>query len=79
MLTCRQLIDFLDDYIEGKLPPMRAAAFKVHLMLCRDCRQYLDTYRHTIEISKQVMQSDQPVPADVPPELIKAIRENISK
>ena len=79
MLTCRQLIEFLDDYIEGKLPPTRAAAFKVHLMLCRDCRQYLETYRRTIEISKKAMHSDDPVPAAVPPELIKAIRESMSK
>ena len=78
MLTCRQLIDFLDDYAEGKLPPMRAAEFEAHLAICPDCREYLDTYRRTIEISRQAMQSDAPVPAEVPPGLIKAIRENMS-
>lgn len=79
MLTCRQLIDFLDDYIDGKLPLVRTAAFKAHLMLCPDCREYLETYRRTIEISKKVMQTDEPVPAEIPAGLIKAIRESMSK
>ena len=79
MLTCRQLIDFLDAYLEDQLPPMRLAAFKVHLMLCRDCREYLDTYRRTIEISKHAMKPEDPVPAEVPQGLIKAIRESLHK
>ena len=79
MMTCRQLIEFIEAYLEGELPPLKAAAFKLHLLLCSDCRAYLATYRQTIEMSKLAMTPDEPVPAEVPPRLIKAIRESISK
>jgi anti-sigma factor RsiW len=79
MMTCRQLIDFIETYLEGELPPLKAAAFKMHLLLCHDCRAYLATYRKTIEMSKLAMIADEPVPAQVPPQLVEAIRQSMSK
>jgi anti-sigma factor RsiW len=79
MMTCRQLIDFIEAYLEGELPPLKAAAFKLHLVVCSDCRAYLATYKRTIEMSKLAMAPDEPVPSEVPTELIKAIRDSMSK
>jgi predicted anti-sigma-YlaC factor YlaD len=79
MMTCRQLIDFIQSYLEGELPPLRAAAFTFHLMLCHDCRNYLETYQRTIEMSRLAMTPNEPVPSDVPSGLIYAIRKSMSK
>lgn len=79
ILTCRQLIEFIEAYLEGELSPLKAASFKFHLLLCKDCRAYLDTYRKTIQISKMAMTPDAPVPSEVPPGLVKAIRESMNK
>ncbi len=79
MITCRQLIDFIEAYLAGELPPLKSAAFRLHLVLCKSCRSYLDSYRKTIDVSKMAMTPDEPVPAAVPEELIKSIRNAMSK
>jgi predicted anti-sigma-YlaC factor YlaD len=78
-MTCRQLIDFLDDYLCDELPLTKQAAFRLHLLLCSDCRAYIDSYRRTIAISKSAMNLDDAVPRDVPPKLIAAIKDAMSK
>ena len=47
-LTCRELIDFLDDYIEGSQQAGVRTRFEVHLERCPYCVDYLKTYRDTI-------------------------------
>jgi anti-sigma factor RsiW len=79
MLTCRQLIKFLDQYVEGELSPLKHAAFSAHLLLCRDCRAYLDSYRKTIALSKLATMPDEPLPSDVPSALINAVRDAMTK
>jgi anti-sigma factor RsiW len=71
MLTCRELIEFLNEYVDGTLDAARRAEFERHLGLCRDCENYLRSYRSTIDLCKDAL--DEPVPADVPDELIQAI------
>lgn len=50
-LTCRDLIEFLDDYVAQRLDPATRARFDAHLGACRACRDYLSDYRRTIELS----------------------------
>jgi anti-sigma factor RsiW len=77
-MTCRELIDFLDDYLAGDLPADQRTAFDRHLSLCVDCRNYLASYKDTIRLGKSAFAADAPpmdrdVPADVPDGLLKAI------
>ena len=67
--TCRELIDFLDDYVEHRLPMARRLMFQAHLAGCRDCRAYLDSYRRTIALARQSGAEPAPVPED----LVRAI------
>lgn len=69
-ITCRELIDFLDDYVAGSLEPARQAAFESHLGECRGCRNYLATYRAAIRLSREAAES---TTDDVPNDLVKAI------
>ena len=74
MITCRQFEDFILAYLEGELPERQKLVFELHLKVCRECRDYLAAYRRTIEISKRAFEEpDQPVPDDVPEDLVKAI------
>jgi anti-sigma factor RsiW len=73
MLTCREFVDFLMAYLSGELPPGQRAVFEQHLGECPDCTSYLHSYRQTVRIEKIACGCGDPVPADVPEELIRAI------
>jgi anti-sigma factor RsiW len=75
-MTCRELADFLMDYVSGELPPDVLAEFERHLNACHNCREYLVEYRAATEAGKLACtHADDPVPADVPEDLVQAILE----
>lgn len=75
MTTCRDLIDFLDDYVSDALPAVRREAFDRHLSLCPSCVAYLDSYRETTKMAKAAMVEIE----DVPPEVLTAILATITR
>jgi anti-sigma factor RsiW len=75
-MTCREVIDFLSQYLEGELTPEQRAAFERHLALCDDCVEYLSNYRQTVELGKAA--SSQPPPANaLPPDLVQAVLKSL--
>ena len=75
MITCRELTEFLVDYLAGELDEQRAEIVRKHLAVCPDCANYLESYRRSIALSQAAMlESDAPAPADVPTGLLNAIR-----
>jgi anti-sigma factor RsiW len=60
MLTCRQLIDVLDDYLDRRLEPDEVAALEQHLAECEACRAYLATYRKTRALGARVARVEMP-------------------
>jgi len=52
-LKCREVIEFLDRYVNEELPAGQRREFDWHLRLCRSCRAYLRTYRETIVLEKR--------------------------
>jgi anti-sigma factor RsiW len=73
-LTCRELTDCLADYFAGELRPNERAVFEEHLAECPDCVAYLGSYAETMRLAKDASDDD-PIPADVPDELVQAILE----
>jgi anti-sigma factor RsiW len=73
-VTCRELIEFLDAYLDGSLPPEARVAFDAHLPRCPECRDYLRSYRETIELARRSACQGDEVPAEVPQRLLRAIR-----
>ena len=74
MITCREFEEFVLRYVEGELPARQAKTFEWHLRICRECREYLAAYERSIEIGKAAFGSpDEPLPDDVPEDLIKAV------
>ena len=73
-MTCRELTDFLLDYVEGDLAVGERASFDAHLAECPDCVTYLRTYVQTIRLGKAVCTEDHDALGDdVPEELVQAI------
>ena len=73
-MTCQEFIDFLMDYDDGALPADARARFDEHLSVCPDCVNYLASYRATKALAHSLISgSSEPVPPEVPPELIEAI------
>jgi len=73
-MTCRELADFLMDYLNEDLPDDVRAAFDRHLALCPNCVAYVKTYRTTIEIGRRAFADDEAdAGTEVPDELVRAI------
>ena len=73
-MTCRELIDFLMDYLDGDLPEGQASAFEEHLDICPACVDYIDGYKKTIELGQAVCaEEDEALPTNIPDDLIQAI------
>ncbi|MGH7243586.1 MAG: anti-sigma factor family protein [Phycisphaerales bacterium] len=74
-ITCRELIDFIADYLDGCLTPEFRQEFDRHLSACPSCVAYLDGYKKTIALGKSaLMPSDEPATGQVPEGLLHAIR-----
>jgi anti-sigma factor RsiW len=47
-MTCRELVDVITDYLEGKLSEEDRERFEAHLDDCSYCLNYLEQMRETI-------------------------------
>jgi anti-sigma factor RsiW len=72
-ITCRELIDFLDRYVDGELPAPMAVKFEEHLEVCAACVDYLHSYRETIRLAGAAWREDEIAIDEVPRQLIDAI------
>jgi anti-sigma factor RsiW len=74
-MNCREFTEFLHEYVFGNVPAEQRAEFEKHLAECPWCVAYLDSYQKTIQLEKAAFSvgEDEPLPADVPEELVQAI------
>jgi anti-sigma factor RsiW len=73
-MKCRELADFLFEYVSGELASERREHFEFHLTKCTNCHEYLVQYQMTIRCGKIACDemSDE-LPADIPEALVKAV------
>lgn len=75
-ITCKQLIEFIAEYLDDAIAPDAKHEFERHLKVCPSCVAYLDSYRKTIELGKQALHPcDVPASGTVPEGLVRAVRE----
>ena len=72
-LTCREVTDFLEAYLDGELRAEERLRFDEHLAECPDCRTYLRQYEATIALAKDACGDDPAVAAGIPASLVEAI------
>jgi anti-sigma factor RsiW len=57
-IVCREAVELVTDYLEGKLSGREARAFEAHLKACDGCDEYVRQVRATIEILGNVQPED---------------------
>ena len=73
-MTCREFVEFLMDYLDGSLPSDQCDTFESHMGECPQCVTYLDTYRETVRLGKELLcPPDGSIPEEVPSDLVEAI------
>jgi len=63
MLKCRDIESMASEYLDKNLSLRQRMAFKMHLFLCHNCRNYIRQLRTTIE-SIRLMPQKQPILID---------------
>lgn len=79
--TCREIAEFLADYLDHELPAERRAEFERHLSGCSCCEHYLESYCDTIRLCRASLragESASPPPA-APEPLVKAVLAALGK
>ena len=71
-MTCRDVDQFLLDYLEGTLSVGVRVRFTAHLAVCSECRRYLDSYRQTVALGRAALVETEPTPP-IPEKLVHAI------
>ena len=57
-ITCKELVEVVTDYLEGRMPPDRRLLFEEHVVFCSWCRTYFDQMRETIRITGTLAEDD---------------------
>lgn len=70
-MTCREVLDYLMEFLDGELSSAQRAVFEEHLAVCTSCVAYLRTYQQGVKLGKASAVGDQG--AAVPEDLVQAI------
>lgn len=76
MLTCKQFLDELSDYLDEKSDPELHHKLEQHINDCPNCWVICDTTKKTIQIYKGM--EPLPIPADIHARLMSAVEQKIA-
>lgn len=71
-MPCRELVELVTDYLEGRLSPVDRARFEAHLQQCDACRTYLDQFKATLQALGRL--PEESLSADARSALLNAFR-----
>jgi len=72
-VTCREVADFLSEYLNGELPAREHGLFEEHLRRCPNCVEYLAIYRATVTLGRHAFDDADAAERGVPEGLVSAI------
>ena len=72
-MKCRELAEFLSDYVNGELPQESRTHFEFHLSKCTNCHEYLVQYEVTIKAGKIACDEMSDEMQGIPDDLIQAV------
>lgn len=80
VISCKQLYDFLGEYVDGTLAAPQRDEFERHIRVCPSCQAYLDGYRRTIALGRVAYDApDAAQPAAAPRGILDAVRAAVAK
>jgi anti-sigma factor RsiW len=50
-ISCRELVELVTDYLEGRLPPGMRERLDTHLATCPGCTEYIEEMRTTVRLT----------------------------
>ena len=75
MLTCKQFLQELNDYLDETLDPKMRADLQSHVEECPNCWVVCDTTQKTLKVFKGM--DAQPIPSDIHARLMAALEKRI--
>jgi predicted anti-sigma-YlaC factor YlaD len=72
LLTCKEVVEIVTDYLEGTMSPELRKLFEDHLSACEGCSAYLVQMRETIRLTG--MLTEDAVPPEQRDRLVSAFR-----
>ena len=73
MLSCRELVRLVTDYVEGALTPDERLRFERHIAICPPCRAYLAQMRATLAVSGEL--TEESISPEAREHLLAAFRD----
>jgi anti-sigma factor RsiW len=70
---CADCVELLGEYVEGTLPPEKAAALEAHLSTCPPCITFVRTYKATRLLCRHKLARE------MPPELKHSLQTFLAK
>jgi anti-sigma factor RsiW len=59
-LSCKEVVEIVNDYLEGVMSPHDRARFDAHLSICDGCTNYLEQMRETIRLTGMLKRGSGP-------------------
>ena len=72
-LTCRQMVELVTDYLEGRLPAGERDRFEAHLAECPGCEAYVEQMRVLVDELGGLSEVELPPPVEA--QLLAAFRD----
>jgi anti-sigma factor RsiW len=72
-ISCRELVELVTDYLEGRLPGAERRRVERHLKGCDGCSTYLEQARQTIRLTGRLRDED--LAPELRERLLDALRE----
>lgn len=72
-LTCEELVEIVNDYLEDAMSPEERLRFEDHLEICEGCRNYLEQMRTTIRLVGRLREGD--IAGEAQERLLEAFRD----
>ena len=76
LLTCKQLLDELSEYLDGNVQDDVRSHLDKHVSECPNCWVVVDTTKRTLQIYKGM--DPQPIPDELHARLMKALEKKIA-
>jgi predicted anti-sigma-YlaC factor YlaD len=73
--TCRELVELVDDHLEGVLDDAVRAGLEAHLAECEDCTEYVRQVERTIQLAGRLRTDD--LPRALREALLSSARESL--
>lgn len=49
MLSCKDISQLASEHIDNEMPFFKRMQFRMHLMMCKNCRRFVEQFQLTIE------------------------------